>query len=68
LAAAGVVFYSLRPQYESLKLAAPFAILTFFLIVAWLQRNRPPWPAFFAPLCLGALAFYLSAIIIALAS
>jgi membrane-associated phospholipid phosphatase len=68
LAAAGVVFYSLRPQYESLKLAAPFAILTFFLIVAWLQRNRPPWPAFFAPLCLGALAFYLSAIVIALAS
>lgn len=68
LVAAGVVLYPLRPQYGSLKLAAPFAILTFFLIVAWLQRNRPPWPAFVAPLCLGALAFYLSAIVIALAT
>ena len=68
LVIAGVVVFRIRPQYASLKLAAPFAVLVFFLVVAWFLRDRRPWPGFFAPLCLGALAFYLSAIVIALAT
>ena len=62
---AGVVLHRLRPQYGSLKLAAPFAVLTFFTLTAWLMRNRQAGAGFFMPLCLGALAFYLSAIAIA---
>ncbi|HEY1371220.1 MAG TPA: phosphatase PAP2 family protein [Candidatus Binatia bacterium] len=68
LVIAGVVVLRIRPEYASLKLAAPFAVLAFFLVAAWFLRNRRPWPGFFAPLCLGALAFYLSAIVIALAT
>lgn len=68
LVIAGVVVLRIRPEYASLKLAAPFAVLAFFLVAAWFLRDRRPWPGFFAPLCLGALAFYLSAIVIALAT
>jgi undecaprenyl-diphosphatase len=68
LVIAGVVVLRIRPEYAPLKLAAPFAILAFFLVAAWFLRDRRPWPGFFAPLCLGALAFYLSAIVIALAT
>jgi membrane-associated phospholipid phosphatase len=68
LVIAGVVVFRIRPEYAPLKLAAPFAVLAFFLVVAWFLRDRRPWPGFFAPLCLGALAFYLSAIVIALAT
>ncbi len=68
LVIAGVVLLRMRPEYASLKLAAPFAVLAFFLVAAWFLRDRRPWPGFFAPLCLGALAFYLSAIVIALAT
>jgi 4-amino-4-deoxy-L-arabinose transferase-like glycosyltransferase len=65
--AAGVVFYFLRPQYGALKIAAPFAVLTAFLVSAWMLREKQPGGGWFAPLALGALAFYLSAIAIALA-
>jgi len=66
LVIAGVIFSQLRPQYGTLKLTAPFAVLMFFLVAAWLLRDRRSWPGFFATLCLGALGFYLSAIAIAL--
>jgi membrane-associated phospholipid phosphatase len=65
---AGIVLHRLRPQYGSLKLAAPFAVLTFFAVTAWLLRHRQAGSGFFMPLCLGALAFYLSAIAIAFSS
>jgi membrane-associated phospholipid phosphatase len=67
LVVAGVVFYFLRPQYGTLKIAAPFAVLMAFLVSAWLLRHKEPPRGWFNPVALGALAFYLSAIAIALA-
>jgi membrane-associated phospholipid phosphatase len=63
---AAAVFLPARPQFSALKFAVPFAVLTFFLALAWLSRNRRPWPGFFAAMCLGALGFYVSAIMIAI--
>ncbi len=60
---AAAVLFRVRPEYAPLKVAAPFAVLAFFLAAAWLLRKRP---AFFAMMCLGALGFYASAILIAL--
>lgn len=68
LIVAGIFFYLLRPQYGTLKIAAPFAVLMAFLVSAWMLRDRQPATGFFMPLILGALAFYLSAIAIALAT
>jgi membrane-associated phospholipid phosphatase len=67
LIVAGIVFYFLRPQYGTLKIAAPFAVLMAFLVSAWLLRHKEPPGGWFTPVALGALAFYLSAIAIALA-
>ncbi len=63
---ASVVLLPAQPQFSALKFAVPFAVLTFFLALAWLSRNRRPWPGFFATMCLGALGFYVSAIMIAM--
>jgi membrane-associated phospholipid phosphatase len=68
LIVAGMVFYFLRPQYGTLKIAAPFAVLMAFLVSAWLMRDKQPAGGWFAPVALGALAFYISAIAVALAS
>jgi membrane-associated phospholipid phosphatase len=63
---AAAVFLLAQPQFSALKFAVPFAVLTFFLALAWLSRNKRPWPGFFAAMCLGALGFYVSAIMIAM--
>lgn len=63
---AAAAFLPAQPQFSALKFAVPFAVLTFFLALAWLSRNRRPWPGFFAAMCLGALGFYVSAIMIAM--
>jgi membrane-associated phospholipid phosphatase len=66
LVAAGIIFHFLRPQYGTLKIAAPFAVLLAFLVSAWQLRDKYP-RRWFTPVALGALAFYLSAIAVALA-
>jgi hypothetical protein len=60
---AAFVLFRVRPEYAPLKFAAPFVVLVFFLAAAWGLRKRA---AFFAAICLGALGFYASAILIAL--
>ena len=61
---AAVVLFRVRPEYASLKFAAPFVVLAFFLAAAWRLRKRP---SFFAAICFGALGFYTGAVLIALA-
>ena len=65
LTIAAIVVYLVRPQYSSLKLAVPFAVLTFFLSAAWILKTRDHWRGMFAAICLGALGFYASAYFIA---
>ncbi len=66
LSVAAAILYLLRPQYESLKFSVPFAILTCFLLAAWLLKNRYHRSVAFAAICLGALGFYVSAPLVAL--
>ncbi|HEY3303458.1 MAG TPA: phosphatase PAP2 family protein [Candidatus Binatia bacterium] len=54
-----------RPEYSTLKLAVPFVLLTFFLVTAWILKNRERSEAMFAAICLGALGFYMTATLIA---
>jgi membrane-associated phospholipid phosphatase len=61
-----VVLHIVRPEYSTLKLAAPFALLTFALVIAWIFNNQDRREAMFTAICLGALAFHLSALMIAL--
>ncbi|MGH7767807.1 MAG: phosphatase PAP2 family protein [Candidatus Binatia bacterium] len=62
---ATVIVHFRWPEYSTLKLAAPFALLTFFLVIAWMLKNRERREAMFAAICFGALAFYTSASMIA---
>ncbi len=64
--AVAALFVPAQGQFSALKFAAPFLLLAFFLALAWLARNRRSAPAFFAAMCLGALGFYVSAIMIAM--
>jgi membrane-associated phospholipid phosphatase len=60
LIASAVVAF-VRPEYSSLKLAAPFAILTMFLAAAWILKKRDCRETMFAAICLGALGLYVTA-------
>jgi 4-amino-4-deoxy-L-arabinose transferase-like glycosyltransferase len=66
LLAGAVVFHIVRPEYSTLKLAAPFALLTFALVIAWIFWNKDRREAMFAAICAGALVFYMTATLIAL--
>jgi membrane-associated phospholipid phosphatase len=66
LVIAAIVAYYVRPEYSSLKLAAPFILFTFFLAIARIFKNKERWEAMFAAICIGALVFYMTATLIAL--
>jgi 4-amino-4-deoxy-L-arabinose transferase-like glycosyltransferase len=65
LAGAAVALHFVRPEYASVKLLAPSILLTIFLVIAWILKNREG-PAMFGAICLGALALYASALTLAL--
>jgi membrane-associated phospholipid phosphatase len=61
-----VVVHLVRPEYSTLKLATPFALLTVFLAIAWILKNTDRREAMFAAVSFGALVFHLSAFMISL--